>query len=99
MSHQESVVHDDTSNLNNISMDQLGSTNAIRLLPIVSNVAFYVTAIMLQLFQLNGFFGGLAPEDPHEHIHNFLDLYGPFIFKNILLESIRMRLFPFSLVG
>ena len=48
---------------------------------------------------MKGFFGGCAHEDPHDYIQNFLDVCSSFKFKNISQESIRLRLFPFSLMG
>ncbi|KAK4736862.1 hypothetical protein R3W88_000559 [Solanum pinnatisectum] len=48
---------------------------------------------------MNGLYGGLAHEDPYEHIRNFVDVCGPFSFKNISQESICLKLFSFSLMG
>ncbi|WMV25466.1 hypothetical protein MTR67_018851 [Solanum verrucosum] len=42
---------------------------------------------------------GLAHKDPHENLQNFIDMCGPFSFMNISQESVRLRLFLFSLMG
>lgn len=54
---------------------------------------FHVIGTMLQLLQMKGIFWGL----PNEYPPNRCGFLWPFVFKNILEESIRLRLFPFSL--
>ncbi|WMV41397.1 hypothetical protein MTR67_034782 [Solanum verrucosum] len=45
-----------------------------------------------------GLFSGLAHEDPHKHLRNIVGVCGPFSFKNISQESVRLRLFSLSLM-
>uniref|UniRef100_M1DE24 Uncharacterized protein n=1 Tax=Solanum tuberosum TaxID=4113 RepID=M1DE24_SOLTU len=80
--------NDDIGNLHDVNEDQLGSACVIRLPTTVGNAVFYVTNSMLQLLQMKGLFGGLAHEDPYDHIRNFVDVCGPFSFKNFTQESV-----------
>ena len=49
------------------------------------------------VIQLLPSFYGLDKEDPYHHVKEFLDICSTFRFQNFSDESIRLRLFPFSL--
>lgn len=88
---------DEVENINDVNDPHLmDGIFAFRLSPGDGNAMFHITSTMLQL---KGLFSGLAHEDPHEHIRNFMDVCGPFSLKNISQESVRLRLFSFSLMG
>lgn len=48
---------------------------------------------------MKGLFGGLSNNDANWQIRNFVEICQLFNITNISQESIRMRLFPFFLMG
>jgi len=88
-------INDDIKNLNDVNANQMGTFGAICFPAIVGNVNFHVTRTMLQVLQMKCFLERLSHKDPHDPILNFLDVCGPFSFKNISLGSIRSVCFPF----
>jgi hypothetical protein len=44
-------------------------------------------------------FCGLPSEDANAHLHTFLKLCDTIVIKDVALDAIRLRLFPFSLMG
>lgn len=91
---------DNIGNLNDVSMSPISwEVFEPSVYPSRGKCSVPHKSTMLQLLQLKGLFSGLAHEDPHEHLLNFVDMCGPFSFKNISQELVRLRLFPFSLMG
>src|SRR4051812_616253 len=50
-----------------------------------------------QIINLLPNFHGMDREDPYMHVKDFLDICSTFKFQNFTDDSIRLRLFPFSL--
>lgn len=60
---------------------------------------FHIISTMLKLLQPICFSGGLVHKDPQENIRNHVDVCCLFSFSNSSQESVRLRLFHFSLMG
>lgn len=50
------------------------------------------------MLQMKKIYWGQAYEDPNLHLKNFINAYASFDIAYITQESIRLRLFPFSLM-
>ncbi|PHT40076.1 hypothetical protein CQW23_18930 [Capsicum baccatum] len=59
-------------------LDGAGATGAIIPPPLGRRAKFNITSTMIQLFQLNGLFSGLAGDDPNMYLVNFISTYKPF---------------------
>ncbi|XP_031095111.1 uncharacterized protein LOC115999397 [Ipomoea triloba] len=63
-----------------------------------SNVNFHVHPTILTLVQ-NSQYSGLPSEDPHAHITRFIRARGIYRQEGVSEEIIRLKLFPFSVIG
>ena len=44
-------------------------------------------------------FDGKVNNDPNKHVENFLDIYDLFKDQGTSYDAVRVRLFPFTLIG
>ncbi|XP_020216684.1 uncharacterized protein LOC109800304 [Cajanus cajan] len=66
--------------------------------PAIAATNFEMKPALLNLIQ-NNQFAGLDHEDPYLHLHTFIELCGTVKIHQVPEEVIRMKLFPFSLLG
>jgi len=59
---------------------------------------FKLRTSLITMVQANQFYG-LPSEDASAHLQQFLELCDTIVIKDVAPASIRLRLFPFSLVG
>ncbi|XP_062114094.1 uncharacterized protein LOC133825122 [Humulus lupulus] len=52
---------------------------------------------MFQLLQTVGQFSGMPTEDPHLHIHLFIEVSDSFKLPGVTKDALRLKLFPYSL--
>lgn len=83
MDDARSVHGDNVEDINDshdIDWDRMGSTRPIQFPPLDGNIMFHV---MIAMLKLNGLFVGQAHEKPHEHHHNFVVIFLPFIIRGV----------------
>jgi hypothetical protein len=59
---------------------------------------FKIMTSLIMMVQVIPFYGK-ANEDASAHLQQFLELYTTFVMKGVTQDAIRLRLFPFSLLG
>ncbi|KAK4264934.1 hypothetical protein QN277_026049 [Acacia crassicarpa] len=65
--------------------------------PTINAGHFEIKSVMIQMLNEAGQFGGLPSEDPHLHLKTFLEVCDSFVIPGIPPDTIRIKLFPFSL--
>ncbi|KAK4263289.1 hypothetical protein QN277_028724 [Acacia crassicarpa] len=58
---------------------------------------FEIKSVMIQMLNAAGQFRGLPSEDPHLHLKTFLEVCDSFVIPSIPPDTVRIKLFPFSL--
>ena len=64
----------------------------------IGDVNFELRTGLIMMVQANQFHG-LPSEDVNTHLQHFLELCDTIVIKDVAPESIKLRLFPFSLLG
>jgi hypothetical protein len=62
------------------------------------DATFELKPALINMVQANPFCGK-PHEDANDHLQHFLEVCNTFTVKNITADAIRLRLFPFSLLG
>lgn len=70
-------------------------SNIVR--PSVDEKNYEIELGIIELIRQNTFEGDIEREDPYDHLKNFLEICDTFKYSNFPDETIRLRLFPFSL--
>jgi hypothetical protein len=64
----------------------------------MGDVKYKLKIGLIMMVQANPFCG-LPSEDANTHLQHFLELCDTIIMEGVTLETIRLHLFPFSLMG
>ena len=89
---EEQVIHEKT--LIEYFSPVIANTPSCIVLPQTNANHFELKPAILQLLPS---FYGLEREDPYMHVKEFLEICSTFRFQNFNDESVRLRMFPFSL--
>ena len=64
----------------------------------VGDVNFELKSSLINMVQASPFYGK-PNEDTNAHLQNFLELSGTVVIRGVAADVIKLRLFPFSLLG
>lgn len=64
----------------------------------LGDATFELKPALINMVQANPFCGK-PHEDANAHLQHFLEVCGTFTTKNVMVDAIHLRLFPFSLLG
>ena len=81
--------------LGDFAMPDISSSFEGIVAPAIANNNFEIKPSIIQMVQ-NNQFGGLQGEDPYAHILTFLNVCATFKINGVTDDTIRLRLFPFS---
>jgi len=64
----------------------------------LGDATFELKPALINMVHANPFYGK-PHEDANDYLQHFLEVCNTFTIKNITVDVIRLRLFPFSLLG
>ena len=65
--------------------------------PAIAANSFEIKPGTIQMVQNSVQFGGMANDDPNEHLMSFIEICETFKFNGVSDDAVRLRLFPFTL--
>ncbi|XP_062119788.1 uncharacterized protein LOC133834253 [Humulus lupulus] len=65
--------------------------------PEIQTPQFELKPVMFQMLQTMGQLSGMPTEDPHLHLHLFMEVSDSFKLLEVSEDALRLKLFPYSL--
>ncbi|XP_062104771.1 uncharacterized protein LOC133816126 [Humulus lupulus] len=65
--------------------------------PEIQATQFELKPVMFQMLQTMGQFSGMPTEDPHLHLHLFIEVSDSFKLLRVIEDALRLKLFPYFL--
>jgi hypothetical protein len=93
------MAAEDNRTLADYAIPGMVKVNPAVVLPTITAQTFELKPGLIQMMQHASIFHGFQSENPHTHIHTFLEICSTTRIQGVSDDAIRLKLFPFSLRG